>query len=116
MHSNNPQNPYLAPTITTMKYVLGIDIGTGSVKAVAVNLQCQSFEVCQQHYSFSSPKPGYYEQDPEEIQNAPLGEEVRVSETTTTNLEYFMDLILGLGKRPGSDTFLSFFHSFIILF
>jgi len=53
-----------------MKYVLGIDIGTGSVKAVAVNLQCQSFEVCQQHYSFSSPNPGYYEQDPEMIKEA----------------------------------------------
>ncbi len=53
-----------------MKYVLGVDIGTGSVKAVAVNLQCQSFEVCQQHYSFSAPKPGYHEQDPEQIWKA----------------------------------------------
>src|SRR5258707_7830396 len=68
--SNLSQNPYLVPTITTMKYVLGIDIGTGSVKAVAVDLKCQSFEVCQQHYSFSSPKPGYNEQDPEEILGA----------------------------------------------
>jgi gluconokinase len=50
-----------------MKYVLGVDIGTGSVKAVAVDLQCRSFGVCQQHYSFSSPKPGYHEQNPEEI-------------------------------------------------
>jgi gluconokinase len=53
-----------------MKYVLGVDIGTGSVKAVAVDLQCRSFEVCQQHYSFSSPKSGYHEQDPEEILTA----------------------------------------------
>jgi gluconokinase len=53
-----------------MKYVLGVDIGTGSVKAVAVDLQCKPFEVCQQHYSFSSPKPGYHEQDPEEILDA----------------------------------------------
>ena len=50
-----------------MEYVLGIDIGTGSVKAVAVHLQGQSFEVAQQHYSFSAPKPGYHEQDPEQI-------------------------------------------------
>jgi gluconokinase len=50
-----------------MKYVLGIDIGTGSVKAVAVNLKGNSFEVCQHHYSFNSPKPGYHEQDPEQI-------------------------------------------------
>jgi gluconokinase len=53
-----------------MEYVLGVDIGTGSVKAVAVELKCQSFEVCQRHYSFSSPKPGYHEQDPELILNA----------------------------------------------
>ncbi|MGZ3750004.1 MAG: gluconokinase [Mucilaginibacter sp.] len=53
-----------------MKYVLGVDIGTGSVKAVAVDLQCRSFADCQHHYSFSSPLPGYHEQDPEEIWKA----------------------------------------------
>jgi gluconokinase len=53
-----------------MEYVLGVDIGTGSVKAVAVNLQGHSFEVCQQHYSFNSPKPGYHEQNPEQIWGA----------------------------------------------
>ncbi|CAN5320217.1 gluconokinase [soil metagenome] len=53
-----------------MDYVLGIDIGTGSVKAVAVDLQCRSFEVSQQHYCFSTPKPGYHEQNPEEIWDA----------------------------------------------
>ncbi len=53
-----------------MKYVLGVDIGTGSVKAVAVDLQCRSFEVCQRHYPTSSPQPGYSEQNPEEILNA----------------------------------------------
>jgi gluconokinase len=50
-----------------MEYVVGIDIGTGSVKAVAVNLQGKSFEASQQHYSFKSPQPGYHEQNPEEI-------------------------------------------------
>ena len=52
-----------------MEYVLGIDIGTGSVKAVAVDMQGQSFGDCQQHYSFNVPKPGYHEQDPEQIWN-----------------------------------------------
>ncbi len=56
-----------------MEYVLGVDIGTGSVKAVAVNLTGQSFEVFQQHYSFSAPQPGYYEQDPEQIWGAFTG-------------------------------------------
>lgn len=53
-----------------MDYVLGIDIGTGSVKAVAVDMAGQSFEMCQQHYSYNVPKPGYHEQDPELIWNA----------------------------------------------
>lgn len=50
-----------------MEYVLGVDIGTGSVKAVAVNLQCQSFADNQLYYSYDSPKPGHHEQDPELI-------------------------------------------------
>jgi gluconokinase len=53
-----------------MEYVLGIDVGTGSVKAVAVDLQGFSFEVCQYHYSFNAPKPGYHEQNPEQIWDA----------------------------------------------
>ena len=53
-----------------MKYVLGLDIGTGSVKVVAVNLQCQSFADNQLYYSYNAPKPGYHEQDPEMIWDA----------------------------------------------
>ena len=53
-----------------MKYVLGADIGTGSVKAVAVNLQCKSFADNQLYYSYNAPTPGYHEQDPEQIWNA----------------------------------------------
>lgn len=53
-----------------MKYVLGIDIGTGSVKAVAVNLDCESFDVAQEHYSSQTTQSGYHEQDPEQIWTA----------------------------------------------
>ena len=53
-----------------MDHVLGIDIGTGSTKAVAVNLGGKPFADHQEMYSFSSPKPGYHEQDPEQIWNA----------------------------------------------
>jgi len=53
-----------------MEYVLGVDIGTGSVKAVAVNRQCRSFDDQQVYYPFSSLKPGYHEQDPDRIFNA----------------------------------------------
>ena len=50
-----------------MEYVVGIDIGTGSVKAVAITLAGRSFEVSQQHYSFNAPQPGFHEQHPEDI-------------------------------------------------
>ncbi|HEY9003588.1 MAG TPA: FGGY family carbohydrate kinase, partial [Mucilaginibacter sp.] len=53
-----------------MDYVLGIDIGTGSTKAVAVDLKGNSFADAQQHYPFNAPKPGYHEQDPEQIWQA----------------------------------------------
>jgi gluconokinase len=53
-----------------MKYVLGIDIGTGSTKALAVDLTGKPFADCQERYLFSSPKPGYHEQDPEKIWHA----------------------------------------------
>ncbi|MDF2434424.1 MAG: gluconokinase [Mucilaginibacter sp.] len=82
-----------------MKYVLGVDIGTGSVKAVAVNLQCQSFEVNQQHYSFNSPKPGYHEQDPEVIWNA-----------FVTSLK---GIIVQIGIQPLAISLSSAMHSLI---
>lgn len=53
-----------------MDYGIGIDIGTGSVKAVAVDLEGKSFGAVQQYYSFNSPKPGFHEQNPEEIWGA----------------------------------------------
>lgn len=53
-----------------MEYILGIDVGTGSVKAVAVTLNGDVSGESQQHYSFSSPKPGYHEQNPKLIYNA----------------------------------------------
>jgi gluconokinase len=53
-----------------MKYILGIDIGTGSTKAVAVDPGYKAFEVSQNHYPAYSLKPGYHEQDPEVIWKA----------------------------------------------
>lgn len=50
-----------------MKYILGVDIGTGSTKAVALDLSYQTAGSCQQHYPTVSPLPGYSEQDPETI-------------------------------------------------
>ncbi len=62
----SPKFEFSAKSIE-MEYVLGIDIGTGSVKAVAVDLSGQPFAECQQYYPFTAPKPGYHEQNPEQI-------------------------------------------------
>ncbi|RYY26604.1 MAG: gluconokinase [Sphingobacteriaceae bacterium] len=52
------------------KYILGVDIGTGSVKAVAVNLSGQAFASAKKHYPVMQPEPGFAEQDPELIWQA----------------------------------------------
>lgn len=48
-------------------YILGIDIGTGSTKAVAVSLQGKVLNIAQHYYPVKTPQPGYSEQDPEVI-------------------------------------------------
>ncbi len=53
-----------------MEYFLGIDIGTGSTKAVAVNSMLETLAIAQHHYETRSSKPGYAEQDPEEVWSA----------------------------------------------
>ncbi|MES3017810.1 MAG: gluconokinase [Bacteroidota bacterium] len=53
-----------------MDYVLGIDIGTGSTKVVAVNLASEPIAAAQHHYPTYSPRPGFSEQDPELIWQA----------------------------------------------
>ena len=50
-----------------MEYILGIDIGTGSTKAVAVNLKGETLSSHQVYYETKAPEPGFSEQDPEEI-------------------------------------------------
>ena len=82
-----------------MDYVLGIDIGTGSVKAVAVNLQGQSIEVFQQHYSFNVPQPGYHEQNPEEIWQA--------------FISCFKGVLAKIGQQPIAVALSSAMHSLI---
>ena len=50
-----------------MTYIIGLDIGTGSTKAVALNLQYEPITSSQFFYPTESLKPGYSEQDPELI-------------------------------------------------
>ncbi len=51
-------------------YILGIDIGTGSTKAIAVDYEGKVLGSSQQYYSTLIPQPGYSEQDPETIFDA----------------------------------------------
>ncbi|GGI27217.1 gluconokinase [Pedobacter mendelii] len=53
-----------------MKYITGIDIGTGSTKAVALDMLYKPIASVQSFYATESPKPGYSEQNPEIIWKA----------------------------------------------
>jgi gluconokinase len=53
-----------------MTYFIGIDIGTGSTKAVAVNTSGEPLHVTQVSYPTYSPEPTYSEQSPELIWQA----------------------------------------------
>ena len=52
------------------EYFLGVDIGTGSTKAVALNKEGKPFEEAQFFYPTTSVQAGYSEQDPELIWEA----------------------------------------------
>ena len=52
------------------QYVIGVDIGTGSCKAVALDVEGKVIAASQFYYSTDSSQPGYSEQDPEIIWQA----------------------------------------------
>lgn len=50
-----------------MSLLLGIDIGTSSVKALVFDSDaCRTVAVHGEEYPIHTPKPGYAEQDPED--------------------------------------------------
>src|SRR3954451_4998237 len=51
-------------------YILGVDIGTGSAKTVAVDATGKVFSAEQLHYPTLFPQPGFCEQDPSVILSA----------------------------------------------
>lgn len=51
-------------------YVIGLDLGTGSAKAVAMNHAGRVIDTAQASYPTLQPKRGYHEQDPELIWQA----------------------------------------------
>jgi gluconokinase len=80
-------------------YILGIDIGTGSTKAVAIALTGEALGVTQEHYSISSPEPGYSEQDPLTIWNA--------------FVRCLQAIVVKVGHAPQAISFSSAMHSII---
>ncbi len=52
------------------QYIIGIDIGTGSTKAIAMDSKGTIIADTQLYYSTENPQPGYSEQDPEIIWKA----------------------------------------------
>jgi gluconokinase len=82
------------------KYSLGIDIGTGSVKAVAVDPSGKQLASRQQFYSTTVPQEGYAEQDPFLVFDA------FISAT--------MEMIQLIGKLPAVISFSSAMHSVVV--
>ena len=50
-----------------MEYLIGLDIGTTSTKAVAFDLKGNVISKCNIGYPILNPKPSWSEQDPEEM-------------------------------------------------
>jgi gluconokinase len=54
----------------SQEYIIGIDIGTGSTKALAMDSEGTIIANSQIYYSTNEPQPGYSEQDPKIIWDA----------------------------------------------
>lgn len=80
-------------------YIVGIDIGTGSTKAISVDLEGNVLHVSQSAYPTLNPEPVYSEQVPEEIW---------AGFTTTIN-----ETIKHLGYPPAALSLSSAMHSLI---
>lgn len=80
-------------------YIVGIDIGTGSTKAVSVDLDGNVLNVSQSGYPTLNPEPGYSEQDPEAIWSG--------------FQECIVDTVKAIGYAPDAVSLSSAMHSFI---
>ncbi len=82
-------------------YIVGIDIGTGSTKAVSIDLDGNVLNVSQCAYPTLHPEPGFSEQNPEEIWQ---GFQTCIRET-----------VARIGYAPAAISLSSAMHSFIPL-
>ena len=81
------------------QYLLGIDIGTGSTKAVAVDFEGKALGLTQHYYPVKSLQPGYSEQEPELILAA--------------FISCIIDMVTKLGYAPYAISLSSAMHSVI---
>jgi len=82
-------------------YFIGLDIGTGSVKAIAYTLGLEPKHKSQFHYTLSSSHSGYYELDPEKVWDGVL---------------YCMDeLRKKMGVKPRSIGLSSAMHGLLVM-
>ncbi len=82
-------------------YIIGIDIGTGSTKAVAINYSGEVITSSQFHYSVLDSAQGYSEQDPEIIWEA--------------FVNCLKEVINKLQQVPFAVSFSSCMHSLIVI-
>lgn len=80
-------------------YILGIDIGTGSAKAVAVNDKNEVIATAQAYYATHNPEIGYSEQEPALIWNA--------------FTKCISEVLTELRKQPAAISLSSAMHSLI---
>lgn len=81
------------------QYILGIDIGTGSTKGVALNLNGVVLASSQHHYPIYQPHPNYSEQNPELIWDA--------------FVKCVQEIVHQLKQAPQAISFSSAMHSLI---
>lgn len=82
-------------------YFVGIDLGTGSTKAVAVNTSGKTIATAQSYYPTNNPKPGYSEQNPKLIWQA--------------FLNCISKIITNLKQAPTAISFSSAMHSIMLV-
>ena len=82
-------------------YIIGIDIGTGSTKAVAINYSGEVITSSQFHYSLLDSAQGYSEQDPEIIWEA--------------FVNCLKEVVNKLQQVPFAVSFSSCMHSLIVI-
>jgi gluconokinase len=80
-------------------YLLGTDIGTGSIKTVAVDFSGKALCSSQYFYSTQNPKPGYSEQNAQEILQA--------------FIQSIKDVVLKMKGNPSCISLSSVMHSVV---